>query len=144
MDAGMRDNYGMESTMRFLYFFRDWINEHTGGVLLVQTRDFPKNHFPQINDSPNWIARRFAPMSAIYSNWMEVQDYRNETLTAGATGWLKQPIHQFSFEYIPAEMANAASMSWHLTAFEKADVRSALETNVNMIQLKKLSKLMGY
>ncbi|MFN5380260.1 MAG: hypothetical protein ACK5CD_04735 [Bacteroidota bacterium] len=144
MDAGMRDNYGMESTMRFLYFFRDWINEHTGGVLLVQTRDFPKHHFPQINDSPNWIARRFAPMSAIYSNWMEVQDYRNETLTASAAGWLKAPIHQFSFEYIPAEMANAASMSWHLTAFEKADVRSALETNVNMIQLKKLSKLMGY
>ncbi|MGZ8517326.1 MAG: hypothetical protein ACXWWD_08250, partial [Chitinophagaceae bacterium] len=39
MDAGLRDNYGQETSLRFLEAFDDWINENTSGVLLIQIRD---------------------------------------------------------------------------------------------------------
>ena len=39
MDAGLRDNYGQETTLRFLISFQDWIKENTSGVLVIQIRD---------------------------------------------------------------------------------------------------------
>ncbi len=144
MDAGMRDNYGVETTLRFLYFFREWLNENTSGVVLLQTRDFPKNYFPDIEDDPSWISRRLAPVGAIYTNWMDIQDYRNETLMASTTGWFKHPLHLISFEYIPAQIKNAASMSWHLTSLEKADVLSSIYTDLNQKELNRLKHILDY
>ena len=39
MDAGLRDNFGQETTLRFLFSFDDWIKENTSGVLIMQIRD---------------------------------------------------------------------------------------------------------
>ena len=39
MDAGLRDNYRQETSLRFLEAFDDWIKENTSGVLLIQIRD---------------------------------------------------------------------------------------------------------
>ncbi|MGH2553228.1 MAG: patatin-like phospholipase family protein, partial [Chitinophagaceae bacterium] len=39
MDAGLRDNFGQETTLRFLSSFDEWIKENTSGVLLLQIRD---------------------------------------------------------------------------------------------------------
>ena len=39
MDAGLRDNYGQETALRFLENFDDWIKENTRGVLVIQLRD---------------------------------------------------------------------------------------------------------
>ena len=41
MDAGLRDNYGQETALRFLEFFDDWIQHNTRGVLILQLRDRP-------------------------------------------------------------------------------------------------------
>ena len=42
MDAGLRDNYGQETSLRFLNVFKDWINENTRGVLIIQVRSRQK------------------------------------------------------------------------------------------------------
>ena len=42
MDAGLRDNYGQETSLRFLHVFKDWINENTSGVLIIQIRAMQK------------------------------------------------------------------------------------------------------
>ena len=39
MDGGLRDNYGVENSMRFLSHMEDWIEQNTSGVLIVQIRD---------------------------------------------------------------------------------------------------------
>jgi hypothetical protein len=39
MDAGLRDNYGQETSLRFAEAFDDWIKENTSGVLIIQVRD---------------------------------------------------------------------------------------------------------
>ncbi|MFM9907988.1 MAG: patatin-like phospholipase family protein, partial [Chitinophagaceae bacterium] len=39
MDAGLRDNFGQETAIRFIQVFNEWIKENTGGVVLLQIRD---------------------------------------------------------------------------------------------------------
>ncbi|HTE09387.1 MAG TPA: patatin-like phospholipase family protein, partial [Chitinophagaceae bacterium] len=39
MDAGLRDNYGPETTLRFIDVFKDWLKENTAGVIMLQIRD---------------------------------------------------------------------------------------------------------
>lgn len=39
MDGGLRDNYGVETSLRFLIHMQRWIEENTRGVLIVQIRD---------------------------------------------------------------------------------------------------------
>ena len=36
MDAGIRDNYGVLNAIRFIYEFKDWIEENTSGVFQVR------------------------------------------------------------------------------------------------------------
>ena len=39
MDAGIRDNYGQETMIRFLDVFNEWLKENTAGVVMIQIRD---------------------------------------------------------------------------------------------------------
>ena len=39
MDAGLRDNYGQESALRFIAVFKDWLQANTSKVVLIQKRD---------------------------------------------------------------------------------------------------------
>ena len=38
MDAGLRDNYGINTSMRFYNVFKEWIDENTGGVIFSSTK----------------------------------------------------------------------------------------------------------
>jgi hypothetical protein len=42
MDAGLRDNYGQETSLRFLDAFDDWIDANTSGVDSANTRPQPR------------------------------------------------------------------------------------------------------
>lgn len=54
MDAGLRDNYGFETSYRFLYEFKDWINKNTSRVIIVQARgDYEKDYEPIVNEHPS-------------------------------------------------------------------------------------------
>ena len=40
MDAGFRDNYGVETASRFLLVFQQWIQDNTSGIVLVNIQSF--------------------------------------------------------------------------------------------------------
>ncbi|HZG01675.1 MAG TPA: hypothetical protein VEY71_11770, partial [Chitinophagales bacterium] len=143
MDAGLRDNYGTEATLRFIYTFRDWINANTAGVVLVQTRD-QKNMAPAVTTNPTFMQRRIDPLFAILYNWMDYQDFRNDTHLGTMQTWITPGVDMVTFEYIPASLNSAASMSWHLTAREKEDILQAVRSPHNQHQLKHFSRAMGY
>src|SRR5258705_5271387 len=42
MDAGMRDNFGLKTTFRYLFAMHDWIEKNTSGVIILQVRDTRK------------------------------------------------------------------------------------------------------
>src|SRR5699024_6025752 len=43
MDAGIRDNYGTKTTIRYILALRNWIKKNTSGVIVLQIRDTKKS-----------------------------------------------------------------------------------------------------
>src|SRR5204863_5660019 len=39
MDAGLRDNFGQQTSLRFINFFKEWLQQNTSEVILIQIRD---------------------------------------------------------------------------------------------------------
>ena len=56
MDAGMRDNFGMKTTVQFLYTFREWIQENTREVIVVQIRDLQKDFISRDEEQIWWAS----------------------------------------------------------------------------------------
>jgi hypothetical protein len=144
MDAGLRDNFGAETTMRFLFTFKDWINENTSGVVIMQIRDYEKDYPPHIVENPSLVQRNMDPISSIYVNWEDYQDFFDDAFISTAKSWLNNGVNVLSFEYIPASFNNVASLSWHLTEQEKKDIMNAIYTPYNQQQLRELKAIMKY
>lgn len=142
MDAGLRDNYGFETSNRFLFVFKKWIAENTSGVVLVQFRDSPKNYWPNISLHQTMISKLSDPINSIYSNWNDYQDFHFDNNMVQLSSWLQVPFTTVDFEYASSDAKRPASMSWHLTALEKSDVLHALQNETNQTAFKKLIALL--
>lgn len=144
MDAGLRDNYGFEPAIRFVYEFKDWINKNTSRVIIVQSRgDYEKNYEPIVNEHPSMVQKTLDPISSLYAIWSDYQDYHQDELTGMADSWLDVNLNVLSFEYVPEKKDQIASMSLHLTAREKQSVLTTMENNTNRAKLKTLVTLLG-
>ncbi len=142
MDAGLRDNFGIETSMRYLYVFKDWINENVGQVVIVQMRDMKKNIEPKVSSHQSLMSKFFDPISSIFINWSDYQDFHFDEQINSATGWLNSELNILTFEYTPSVLNSAASMTWHLTTKEKLDVVNAINNKHNQAELKKIITLL--
>lgn len=142
MDAGIRDNYGFETTMRFLYAFKDWINEHTGGIILVNINSSDAEILGKSFTGRNFFNRVFDPIGNLYSNWTEIQNYHQNYLFYYARDWFNGRAEWVEFNYIPGEKEEAASMSFHLNLSEKKDVLEAIDKPENILALQLIEHLL--
>lgn len=141
MDAGFRDNYGIETSTRFIYTFRDWIKENTGGIVLIQIRNFKKEGEIQGYQRESVIDRLMNPISNLYQNWGNIQDYTHSYLIDYAKEWVDGNMEVIYFEYIPDKKEKEASMSFHLTTREKRNIGETLyypHIKRNMQRLKEV------
>ncbi len=144
MDAGMRDNYGAETAMRFVYTFRDWINKNCSRVIVIQARgDYEKNYEPIVSQHQSLIQKMLAPVSSLYSNWSDYHDFTGDEEFSMAKSWLSIDFNLLSFEYKPEKNSDVASMSLHLTTREKQSILSTMENNVNRKKLNTLVTLLS-
>lgn len=142
MDAGLRDNFGIETSMRYLDVFKEWINENVKDVVIVQMRDMKKNIEPKVSLHQSLMSKIFDPINSIYANWSDFQDFHFDEEINSASGWLKPELHILTFEYTPSESNSAASMTWHLTTKEKLDVVNAIKNKHNQTELKIIISLL--
>lgn len=137
MDAGMRDNFGLEMTLRFLSVFEKWIEENTSGVILVQIRDSKRGETKKsVMEKPGLSDVLYKPFSLLQYNFLMVQDYYQESMFS----YLQKsiPVQRFSFVYEPAPNRVNAALNFHLTAQEKRDVIEAVDNENNLSVLRKL------
>lgn len=141
MDAGMRDNFGMKTTMQFLYTFRNWINSNTSGVVIIQVRDVERGFSKQARGRTlfNKIA---APLGSVYGNITKTQDYNNDQMFLYLSAWFENNISIIPFQLHQSEESKV-SLSWHLTSKEKAVISSSLESEGFQSSLEDLQKLLG-
>lgn len=141
MDAGLRDNYGLETTFRFIKTFNDWISENTSGIVIIQIRDKHKNVPIDENPSQTLLEALSRPLDSFYGNLFAVQDYNQNQQVQMADLWCKAPIDIIDFE-LRNELNDRISLSWHLTNKEKKKVSASLFLPENQAAIKKLVDLL--
>jgi len=141
MDAGMRDNYGIEVAMKFLYVFRNWIATNTSGVVMIQIRDRHKEFPIDENPSSTILNSLTRPLGSFYGNLFYMQDLSQSQLIEYAGTWFDGKLDILDFE-LKNEKKDHISLSWHLTNREKQKVLNSINLPENQASIKKLVKLL--
>jgi Patatin-like phospholipase len=118
MDAGMRDNYGIEVALKYLYVFRNWIATNTSGVVIVQIRDRHKEFPIDENPLPTMMDALSRPVGSFYGNLFYMQDFVQSQELEYVSSWFAGNIDVVDFQ-LKNEMPDKISLSWHLTKHEK-------------------------
>ena len=144
MDAGLRDNYGQETTLRFLSVFKDWINENTKGVLVIQVRSRKKGSWDNEIVNGDITEMLTKPFTMLQTNWFMLQDYfQNDEITY-AQNLLDSNLNRVSFMYIPEKKEHGATLNFHLTASEKKEVKSSLARKNNVEAFEQVKTILNY
>jgi hypothetical protein len=139
MDAGMRDNYGLEVNFRFIAMFKQWIQDNTSGVVLVQLRDHKKSERKKESREYGLGDIFYKPVTALQNSFYNVQDYYQESMLSYLN--LNVNIKRFVFIYEPPENRPNATLNFHLTAEEKQSVIESLSNNQIKTLLNELQQL---
>jgi hypothetical protein len=139
MDAGMRDNYGMEINCRFLHKFRKWIQENTSGVVLLQIRDHKKSERKKETRDYGLGDIFYKPFTALQNNFYSVQDYYLESMMS----YLQESVNikRFVFVYEPLPNKPNATLNFHLTTDEKRSVIESASSSQIQSLLHQLSQI---
>jgi hypothetical protein len=133
MDAGLADNYGLETAARYMNHFAKWFNENTDGVLLLQIRDSKS----QSMDVPTWqsantLSQMLDPIGGTYSAYYATTDLMNDQYLYQIDQSLKGKLEFACFEYASADSGSLrASLSWHLTAKEIQAIEAVIADSAN-------------
>ena len=131
MDAGLRDNFGQETAVRFVHVFRQWIKENTSGVVVIQIRDRRTGGWEYPFESNNISEIATKPMLLLQFNWYKMQEYNQNDLLSLTQGMMEDHFYKISFQYIPEKEDAGAALNFHLTKGEKKNIGEALGSSHN-------------
>jgi hypothetical protein len=143
MDSGIRDNFGLMTSMRFLIVFKKWIKENTGGVVVLQIRDTYKNSKMHDSSVKTIYDKLATPFRNVSGNFLLMQDYNNDTYTEGVRAIYDGQINFVSFQLPDGDGDQRASLSWHLTKKEKDFIKRQPYNAENLKELAKLKALLN-
>ena len=141
MDAGLRDNFGQETTLRFIENFKDWIQANTGGVIIIQLRDRMKDNWQQPFESGSITDVVIKPGTMLQHNWYKLQDYAGASQYSYLHQAFDSGMHLINFMYVPETAEQGAALNFHLTAREKREVMASFNNSYNQKMLKALLQL---
>ena len=140
MDAGIRDNYGIKTTMRYIEAFQEWLAVNTSGVVLVEIRDISKDYDIGAKKTLSIKDRLMQPVGNFYGNYLHAQEYNASELFDFANK-SKVKIDKISF-LLRKNPQDQISLSWHLTEIEKYKIKNTFENTTNQKELVKLIHLL--
>jgi len=143
IDAGIVDNFGMDLSFRFLNVFKDWINENTSGVVIVQIRDNLKNNVIQDFEYKKMFSKLFSSYSSISENISVRQDYDHDYIIDATNDILNNKLEIIRFEYEPSKEERKASLSFHLTNKELINIQQTAVNSSNLKSFEKLKKVLN-
>jgi hypothetical protein len=143
MDAGLRDNFGMELSSRYIHVVRRWIRENTGNVIMLQIRDtrqfevFPPS---EMNTLGKMI---YDPLFAIQNKWEPFQSYSHGYIKDYLEAYMGDKLEYVTLQYIPEEGKKSAALNFHLTAKEQEDLLKSIHHTENAKEIQKLLRLLA-
>ena len=144
VDAGFRDNYGIQTAARFIQVYQDWIRENTSGVVLVQLTSSEKIEQVPPSGSTGIVESLFNPLG-IAGKVFDVQELQYDNTLSFVHDLLgEDQFELIRFIYRPSnDKKLEASVSFHLTQQEKEDVLNALKLEVNKNSMQRLKAALG-
>lgn len=141
MDAGIRDNFGQENTLRFIEVFKDWLKENTSKVVIIQIRDRSISDWDKPYESKTLVSMFTKPAFLLQYNWFKLQDYYQNGQLEYLSESYGNNIERICFQYVASAKDKAASLSFHLTAREKAEIAASLKSTINEQEILKIKQL---
>ncbi|MBS1511193.1 MAG: hypothetical protein JST86_10145 [Bacteroidetes bacterium] len=142
MDAGLSDNFGQETALRFIENFKDWLTENTGGVLVLQLRDRANDNWQLPFVSKDITDILIKPGTMLQYNWYKLQDYGEGSQFSYIHDGLDTVLHKITMMYVPENEEQGAALNFHLTAREKRDVIASFYNAGNREAVKKIVQLL--
>ncbi len=143
MDAGLRDNFGIEVAARYLYSMSNWINANNKKVILLQIRDTRENQlFPQshINSLGSMVS---SPLFVIQNKWESFQSYGHAYLKDYANSLFGSRLQIVTMEYIPEHEDKTAALNFHLTQREKKDLLQSVYSPQNQADVNLIKQMLS-
>jgi hypothetical protein len=136
MDAGLRDNYGQETILRFLVTFDKWIQENTSGVLIMQIRDRSPGGWdsPYLSDDISDHATK--PFLLLQHNWFKMMEYFQNDMLSYYGEHPGRKTYKVLFEYAADKEENKAALNFHLSKREKKDIMNSIGSYSNKNSFK--------
>jgi len=143
MDAGLRDNYGQETSLRFLEAFDSWISENTSGVLLIQIRDRSPGgwEYPYMSDDITDHATK--PFLLLQHNWFKMMEYFQNDMLSYYSEHPGRTVHKVLFQYASDKEENKAALNFHLSKREQKDIVTSVNSVANAQSFERLKELLG-
>lgn len=132
-DSGLRDNYGIKSAVRYAFEMKNWLNENTSGLIVLQIRDKKTQNLSGKNQQKQSLANELlSPLGSLYGNLFQIQDFQNDELLLYLNSFYKGDIQLLNYE-LNKSAEQPISLSWHLTSKEKEQIYESvyLEENKN-------------
>jgi hypothetical protein len=142
MDAGLRDNYGQETSLRFIDIFHEWIRDNTSGVVIIQFRDRPNDNWQQPYETNSVADMIVTPATMLQHNWYKLQDYFQTDQYNYLRGLNDSTIIRIPIMYKPKNTDKGAALNFHLTAREKRDVKESFNSGINQQAIKVITGLL--
>lgn len=142
VDAGFRDNFGLEMATRFATIFRRWIRANTSGVIIVSVRSYTQSKDIVGTTSQSLSELVFNPLGPMFAI-DALQNYHHDNYIS----YLKSKIgydkvEVVDFTYSPTLLEQRASLSLHLTRREKNDILNAITLGHNKQSISRLKQLL--
>ena len=142
MDAGLRDNYGQETSLRFIDNFKDWIKENTSAVLLLQIRDRPNDNWQQPFETHSITDMIVTPATMLQHNWFKMQEYYQTDLFSYFKNAAAFTMYKSVIMYIPEKEEQTAALNFHLSGREKRDIVASYNNTSNQKEVLKIVSLL--
>ncbi|MBC7867760.1 MAG: patatin-like phospholipase family protein, partial [Gloeobacteraceae cyanobacterium ES-bin-316] len=142
MDAGLRDNLGAETSLRFIDNFREWIKENTGGVVLLQLRDRVNEDWLMNQQKQSLTDMVVTPATMLQHNWFSLQNYFQADQFSYFNNNHDSLLKRISIVYKPARIEKGAALNFHLSAREKRDIMSSFYSDANAAAVNSMLALL--
>jgi hypothetical protein len=144
MDAGFRDNFGEMNAIRFLNAFREWIQENTSGVVLLQIRDRKAGGWENPYEQEDVTEIVTKPILLLQDNWYKMQEYNQDDLLSLSQNGMGFPFRKLIFQYVPKTEDAGAALNFHLTRQEKLNITGSLDNEQNRRAFQTFKELAGH
>jgi hypothetical protein len=142
MDAGLRDNFGVEVASRYLHVMRNWLQNNTREVVFLTIRDSREYDISSNSDQVSLGSMMADPLFVIHNKWEAFQSYTHGYIKDYAPYYLGTKLKYISLYYVPKQPKKAVALNFHLTQKEKADLEQSIYYSGNQEAFDTLLKLL--